>query len=134
MAELHQTVRELHVKMGQGKENAECQGREAPGDHFRDQGTLSLFLITSPNVLDPESCPSFIALPILRGTMQTVVDQLKDTNQRLPETLSTQIQASLATVKQDLHTLSADTRNDRTLGDGLKVSPPYLRKSVVAKA
>lgn len=61
-------------------------------------------------------------LPVIQETMTSVVNQLKDIKQQLPETIGIQLQTSLVTVKQDLQRLSSDNRQGQSLGDGLKVS------------
>lgn len=61
-------------------------------------------------------------LPVIQETMTSVVNQLKDIKQQLPETVGTQLQTSLVTVKQDLQQLSSDNKQGQSLGDGLKVS------------
>ena len=61
-------------------------------------------------------------LPVLQETMTSVVNQLRDIKQQLPETIGTQLQTSLVTVKQDLQRLSGDNKQEQSLGDGLKVN------------
>jgi hypothetical protein len=61
-------------------------------------------------------------LPVIQETMTSVVNQLKDIKQQIPETIGTQLQTSLVTVKQDLQRLSSDNKQGQSLGDGLKVS------------